>query len=98
MMQINDALAIARADVASIARFIERRATFLDALDWSMLTEAQARQSSMLDELLDEDLADGLRYIDWLVERVDSHAPVPGALRFAPHPRPWHAEWITLAA
>lgn len=52
----------------------------------------------MLDELLDEDLAIGLRYIDWLVERVDSHAPVPGALRFAPHPRPWHAEWNTLAA
>ena len=97
-MQINDALAIARADVAGIARFIERRATFLDALDWSMLTDAQARQSSMLDELLDEDLADGLRYIDWLVERVDSHVPIPGALRFAPHPRPWHAEWITLAA
>lgn len=98
MMQIKDALAIARADVASIARFIERRASFLDALDWSMLTDAQARQSSMLDELLDEDLADGLRYSDWLVDRVDAEAPVPGVLRFAPHPRPWHAEWITLAA
>ncbi len=98
MMQINDALAIARADVTSIARFIERRESFLEALDWSMLTDAQARQSSMLDELLDEDLADGLRYIDWLVERANSSAPTPGALRFAPHPRPWHAEWITLAA
>lgn len=98
MMQIKDALAIARADVASIARFIERRASFLDALDWSMLTDAQARQSSMLDELLDEDLADGLRYSDWLVDRVDAEAPVPGVLRFAPHPRPWHAEWNTLAA
>lgn len=98
MMQINDGLAIARADVASIARFIERRESFLDALDWSMLTDAQARQSSMLDELLDEDLADGLRYIDWLLERADSSAPTPGAPRFAPHPRPWHAEWITLAA
>ena len=45
-----------------------------------------------------KDLADGLRYIDWLVERANSSAPTPGALRFAPHPRPWHAEWITLAA
>jgi hypothetical protein len=63
-----------------------------------MLTEAQARQSSMLDELLDEDLADGLRHIDWLVERVDSQVSIRSALRFAPHPRPWHAEWNTLAA
>ena len=98
MMEIIGALAIARADVANIARFIERRERFLDALDWSMMTDAQARQSSMLDELLDEDLAVGLRYIDWLIDRVDSQAPTPGALRFAPHPRPWHDEWNTLAA
>ncbi|MBB3588708.1 MULTISPECIES: hypothetical protein [unclassified Sphingomonas] len=98
MIQINDALAIARADVANIARFIERRERFLDALDWSMMTDAQVRQSSMLDELLDEDLAIGLHYIDWLIDRVDSQVPTPGALRFAPHPRPWHAEWNTLAA
>lgn len=98
MMKIIDALAIARADVANIARFIERRERFLDALDWSMMTDAQARQSSMLDELLDEDLAVGLRYIDWLIDRADSHTPTPGALRFAPYPRPWHDEWNTLAA
>lgn len=64
-----------------------------------MLTEGQARQSSMLDELLEDDLAASALYIDWLVERrADSDTPLPGVMRFAPYPRPWHAEWITLAA
>lgn len=44
MMKIIDALAIARADVANIARFIERRERFLDALDWSMMTDAQGKR------------------------------------------------------
>ncbi|TCP32502.1 hypothetical protein [Sphingomonas sp. BK235] len=96
-MWIPDALAIARADLARIARYIERRERFLDALDWSMLSDAQARQSAMLDELLAEDMVEGQNYVDWLVERMTTHLTVPGALRFAPHPRPWHAEWITLA-
>lgn len=96
-MWIQDALVIARADLARIARYIERRERFLDALDWSLLSDAQARQSAMLDELLAEDMAEGQNYVDWLVERMTTHLTVPGALRFAPRPRPWHAEWITLA-
>jgi hypothetical protein len=53
----------------------------------------------MLDDLLEEDMADAILYIDWLVERLaDDAKPLPGVLRFTPHPRPWHAEWITLAS
>jgi hypothetical protein len=53
----------------------------------------------MLDDLLEEDMADAILYIDWLVERLaDGAKPLPGVLRFTPHPRPWHAEWITLAS
>lgn len=98
-MHVQHALGVARADAAHIMRYIDRRERFLDALDWSMLTEDQVRQASMLDELLEDDLAEAVRYIDWLVERgARSDAPLPGVMRFAPHPRPWHAEWITLAA
>ena len=98
-MWIQDALAIARADLARIARYIERRERFLDALDWSMLSDAQARQSAMLDDLLEGDMADAILYIDWLVERLAGDAEqVPGVLRFTPHPRPWQLAWITLAS
>ena len=98
-MQINDALVIARADAARLARFIARREGFLDALDWSLLSEDHARQSAMLDDLLEGDLADSALYLDWLEHRVaEDNVSLPGVLRFAPHPRPWHAEWITLAA
>jgi len=98
-MQILHALAVARGDAARIARFIERRERFLDGLDWLSLTEEHARQSAMLDDLLDGDLAEALIYIDWLLERhACDDTPLPGVLRFAPHPRPWHADWITLAS
>ncbi len=98
-MQVQHALGVAHADAARLARYIDRRERFLDALDWTMLTEGQARQSSMLDELLEDDLAASALYIDWLVERlVCDDTPLPGVLRFAPYPRPWHADWITLAA
>jgi hypothetical protein len=98
-MEIQHALAVARADAAHLARFIERRERFLDALDWPMLSEDHARQTAMLDDLLEEDMADAILYIDWLVERLaDDAKPLPGVLRFTPHPRPWHAEWITLAS
>lgn len=98
-MHIQDALAVARADATRIAHFIERRERFLDALNWSMLTDDHARQSAMLDDLLEGDMADAILYIDWLVERLAGDAEqVPGVLRFTPHPRPWHAEWITLAS
>ena len=49
-MQVTIALATARADAARLERFIYRRERFLDALDWSSLSEEHARQSAMLDE------------------------------------------------
>lgn len=98
-MEILHALAVARADSANLARFIERRERFLDALDWPMMSEEHTRQSSMLDDLLEGDMADAILYIDWLVDRLaDDAGPIPGVLRFTPRPRPWHAEWITLAS
>lgn len=98
-MHIQHALDVARADATHIAHFTLRQERFLDALDWSMLTEDHARQSAMLDDLLDGDMADAILYIDWLVERLAYGAEaLPGVLRFAPHPRPWHAEWITLVS
>jgi len=98
-MEIQHALAVARADATRIAHFIERRERFLDGLDWSMLTEDDARQAAMLDDLLEGDMADANLYIDWLVERLANDPwPLPGVLRFAPHPRPWQLAWITLAA
>ena len=98
-MHIQHALAVARADARHIAHFTLRRGRFLDALDGSMLTEDYARQSAMLDDLLDGDMADAILYIDWLAERLAFGAEaLSGVLRFAPHPRPWHAEWITLAS
>lgn len=98
-MNINIARTIARADAARIERFIDRRGRFLDALDWSALSEEHARQTAMLDDLLAGDLMDATLYLDWLDERAAAGVDVvPGALRFDPHPRPWHAEWITLAA
>jgi hypothetical protein len=98
-MEIRQALAVARADAAHLVRFIQRRERFLDALDWLMLSEDHARQAAMLDDLLEEDMADAILYINWLVERLADHAEsLPGVLRFTRHPRPWHAEWITLAS
>lgn len=98
-MQIGHALATARADAARLERFIDRREWFLDALDWFSLSEQHVRESAMLDDLLAGDLADAAIYIDWLQERAsDGVATVPGVLRFDPRPRPWQAEWITLAA
>jgi len=46
----------------------------------------------MLDELLEDDLAAAGRYIEWLIDRqTRDHTPLPGVMRFAPHPRPRHA-------
>lgn len=98
-MHITIARATARADAARIERFIDRRERFLDALDWSALSEEHARQSTMLDDLLAGDLMDATLYLEWLDERAAAGIDVvPGVLRFDPHPRPWHSAWITLAA
>ncbi|MDF6628577.1 hypothetical protein NMT54_24695, partial [Escherichia coli] len=59
--------------------------------------EQTAREAAMLDDLLAGDLADAALYILWLEERLASgETDVPGVLRFYPHPRPWHGEWISL--
>jgi hypothetical protein len=98
-MEILHALAVARADAANLARFIERRERLLDALDWPIMSDEHARQSSMLDDLLKGDMADAILYIDWLVDRLaDDAGPLPGVLRFTPCPRPWQLTWITLAS
>ena len=97
-MDILHALTMARADAANLARFIERRERFLAGLDWLMLSDEDARQSSMLDDLLEGDMAAAILYIDWLVERLAGDGePLPGVLRFSPHPRASRTEWLTLA-
>ena len=64
-----------------------------------MMSEEHARQSSMLDDLLEGDMADATLYIDWLVDRLaDDAGPLPGVLRFTPRPCPWQLAWITLAS
>ena len=96
-MHIAQALAIVEADAARIRRFIDRRERFLDALDWSLLPDALARECAMLDDLLAGDLAEAQFYADWLAGRFwEGVIDIPGVLRFAPHPRPWQPEWITL--
>ena len=96
-MDIHLAIASVQADAARIARYTDRRDRFLDALDWSALDEQTAREAAMLDDLLAGDLADAALYILWLEERLASgETDVPGVLRFYPHPRPWHAEWISV--
>lgn len=96
-MDIADAIAVARADERRLTRFIDRRDRFLDCLDWNALPKAHAREASMLDELLNGDLADAASYTAWLEERAaDGVESVAGVLRFDPRPRPWHAEWMTL--
>ena len=98
-MNIHQALAVAKADAAKICHFIETRERFLDALDWSLLSEADARESTMLDELLAGDAAEASLYTDWLAQRAAARTgTVAGVLRFAPAPRPWQPAWITIAA
>ncbi|ATI56828.1 MULTISPECIES: hypothetical protein [Sphingomonas] len=98
-MDIDPAIAAARAEVARLTRYLERRKDFLDALDWHALPDEIARQSAMLDDLLAGDLADAVLYRDWLEKRAaDGHHLATGILRFEPRPRPWHPEWNTLAA
>ena len=98
-MDIAYALAVAQTDAARLQRFIERRERFQDALDWSLLSDTQARESAMMDDLLTGDVAEASLYVDWLTARVATGTEdVIGVLRFAPAPRPWQAEWITIAA
>ena len=97
-MHIHQALGIARQDERSLTRFIDRRDRFLDALDWDALPEQTAREASMLDELLETDLAESSAYVDWLEGCVAMGVEdIVGVVRFEPGPHPWHNAWVTLA-
>lgn len=97
-MQIHHAIAIARADRASIERFIRRRDRFLECLDWTALPDTAAFEASMLDDLLDDDLADSASYIDWLEELAAAGTiMLTHMIRFAPHARPGHTDTASSA-
>ena len=59
-------LAIAERDYAALSRFAVRRERFLAALDWTALEEQFAREASMTDDLINDDLASLWLYIDHL--------------------------------
>lgn len=103
-MLIHTALTIARADQDRLARYIRRRDRFLDCIDcidWTALSDSSAFEASMLDDLLDEELAESASYIDWLEQlAVEGIEDTTHLLRFDPHERPWRttpAPALTLA-
>ena len=91
-MTLADRLAIARADYARLARFADRRDRFLDALDWQLLDDAFARETSMDDDRVEGDLADAWLYMDYLEGRLarEGDQPELSTLRFLPPTRRWH--------
>ncbi|ALR22822.1 MULTISPECIES: hypothetical protein [Sphingobium] len=86
-----------RSDAARIERFVQRRETFLDALDWTMLTCEQVHEAAMLDFMLEDDLAEALQRVSMAESLAAMGLPlVPTFIRYNPFPRPWHAEWLAL--
>ncbi|MFC0685287.1 hypothetical protein [Novosphingobium clariflavum] len=86
-----------RGDAARIERFVQRRETFLDALDWTMLTCEQVHEAAMLDFMLEDDLAEALQRVSMAESPAATGLPlVPTFIRYNPFPRPWHAEWLAL--
>ena len=87
-----------RSDAARIERFVQRRKTFLDTLDWTMLTCEQVHEAAMLDFMLEDDLAEALQRVSMAESLAAMGLPlVPTFIRYNPFPRPWHAEWLALA-
>lgn len=87
-----------RSDAARIERFVQRRETFLDALDWTMLTCEQVYEAAMLDFMLEDDLSEALQRVSMAESLAAMGLPlVPTFIRYNPFPRPWHAEWLALA-
>ena len=85
-------------DAARIKRFVQRREAFLDALDWTMLTCEQVHEAAMLDFMLEDDRAEALQRVPMAESLAAMGLPlVPTFIRYNPFPRPWHAEWATLA-
>lgn len=86
-----------RSDAARIERFVQRRETFLDTLDWTMLTCEQVHEAAMLDFMLEDDLAEALQRVSMAESLAAMGLPlVPTFIRYNPFPRPWHAEWLAL--
>lgn len=86
-----------RSDAARIERFVQRRESFLDALDWTMLTCEQVHEAAMLDFMLEDDLAEALQRVFMAESLAAMGMPlVPTFIRYNPFPRPWHAEWLAL--
>lgn len=86
-----------RSDAARIERFVLRRETFLDALDWTMLTCEQVHEAAMLDFMLEDDLVEALQRVSMAESLAEMGLPlVPTFIRYNPFPRPWHAEWLAL--
>ncbi|EJU09046.1 hypothetical protein LH128_30960 [Sphingomonas sp. LH128] len=86
-----------RSDAARIERFVQRRKTFLDTLDWTMLTCEQVHEAAMLDFMLEDDLAEALQRVSMAESLAAMGLPlVPTFIRYNPFPRPWHAEWLAL--
>ena len=86
-----------RSDAARIERFVQRRETFLDAMDWTMLTCEQVHEAAMLDFMLEDDLAEALQRVSMAESLAAMGLPlVPTFIRYNPFPRPWHAEWLAL--
>ena len=91
-MTLADRLAIARSDYARLARFAGRRDRFLDALDWELLDNAFARETSMDDDRVEGDLADAWLYMDHLENRLaaEGDRAEPSTLRLLAPARRWH--------
>lgn len=96
-MHIDQAIAIVTADAARLERYVERREGFMDALDWTAMTDRDIFEAAMLDHLLETDMAEAFSCVMHLEElSAAGITQVTGVVRFAPFPRPWHPEWGTL--
>ena len=69
-MLLSNCIEIVAADHRRISRFAERRERFLEALDWSLLSEEFCRIASMADDLVDDELAEAFLYLDHLESRL----------------------------
>lgn len=65
-ISIEQHLAIATRHYAALSRFADRRERFVDALDWTAMEEQLAREVSMTDDLINDDLASLRLYIGHL--------------------------------
>ncbi|WP_294443866.1 hypothetical protein [uncultured Sphingomonas sp.] len=89
-LSLDQHLARAERDYAALARFADRRERFLDALDWTALDEQFAREASMTDDLINDDLASLWLYIDHLGRwSADAGPDATGPAQFLRISRPF---------